>query len=80
MTGLDLRKVNDQLREALGKKGVAELDGPGRDDRPLRERLNDVLHKPREKLEIEDKRQMDNEDEIEKDTEHHRDRGEGHIM
>ncbi|MEM5542637.1 hypothetical protein WNY61_07785 [Sulfitobacter sp. AS92] len=71
----NLREVNDRLREALGKnRESAEHDGLNKDDRSIRERLDDVLNKPRERLEIEDEREVEREVEKDRDI----DRGPTH--
>ena len=74
--------AQERLREALDKDRGVERDAGVEDgDKPsIRERLDDVLNKPRERLEIENEPQKDkeveNEREIEKDVD--RDRGLSH--
>ena len=76
------RNAQERLREALDKDRGVERDAGVEDgDKPsIRERLDDVLNKPRERLEIENEPQKDkeveNEREIEKDVD--RDRGLSH--
>ncbi|WP_298865183.1 MobQ family relaxase [uncultured Sulfitobacter sp.] len=76
------RSAQERLRETLDKNGEVERDaGPEDGEKPsIRERLDDVLNKPRERLEIEDEPQKDREVESEKeiDREVDRDRGLGH--
>lgn len=54
----DLRRVNDRLRETLGRSEEAGVDrGDDSADKPsIRERLEDVLNKPRETLDRGDDR------------------------
>ena len=76
------RSAQERLREALGKDRGVERDAGAEDgDRPsIRERLDDVLNKPRERLEIEDEpekdREVESEKEIDRDVD--RDRGLSH--
>jgi hypothetical protein len=76
------RSAQERLREALDKNQGAERDhGAEYGDKPsIRDRLDDVLNKPREKLEIEDELEKDREVESEKeiDREVDRDRGLSH--
>ncbi len=76
------RSAQERLREALDKGQGAERDAGGEDrEKPsIRERLDDVLNKPRERLEIEDEPNKDREVESEKeiDREVDRDRGLSH--
>jgi len=76
------RNTQERLREALDKDHGAERDAGAEDgEKPsIRERLDDVLNKPRERLEIEDEPQKDREVESEKeiDREVDRDRGLSH--
>jgi hypothetical protein len=76
------RNARERLREALDKdRGVGRDAGAEDGAKPsIRERLDDVLNKPRERLEIEDEPQKDREVESEKeiDREVDRDRGLGH--
>ena len=72
----NLRAVNDRLREALdrdrGDSGAGVSEGDGK--RSIRERLDDVLNKPRERLELEDEpekdREVENEREIDRGPTH----------
>ena len=76
------RSAQERLREALDKDQGAERDvGVEDGEKPsIRERLDDVLNKPREKLEIEEEpqknREVENEKEIDRDVD--RDRGLSH--
>ncbi|MGB3246785.1 MAG: MobQ family relaxase [Sulfitobacter sp.] len=76
------RSAQERLREALDKDQGAERDvGVEDGENPsIRERLDDVLNKPRERLEIEDKpekdREVESEKEIDRDVD--RDRGLSH--
>jgi hypothetical protein len=76
------RSAQERLREALDKDQGAERDAGTEDgEKPsIRERLDDVLNKPRERLEIEDEpekdREVENEKEIDRDVD--RDRGLSH--
>jgi hypothetical protein len=76
------RSAQERLREALDKDRGVERDAGAEDgDKPsIRERLDDVLNKPRERLEIKDEPQKDREVESEKeiDREMDRDRGLSH--
>ncbi len=76
------RSAQERLREALDKDRGAERDASVEDsEKPsIRERLDDVLNKPRERLEIEDEPQKDREVESEKeiDRDVDRDRGLSH--
>lgn len=76
------RNAQERLREALDKDRRVERDAGTEDGQKpsIRERLDDVLNKPRERLEIEDESQKDREAESEKeiDREVDRDRGLGH--
>lgn len=76
------RNAQERLREALDKDRGAGRDAGTEDGQKpsIRERLDDVLNKPRERLEIEDEPQKDREVESEKeiDREVDRDRGLGH--
>ncbi|WP_281859099.1 MobQ family relaxase [Litoreibacter halocynthiae] len=76
------RNAQERLREALDKDRGVELDAGAEDDKKpsIRERLDEVLNKPRERLEIEDEpekdREVESENEIERDVD--RDRGLSH--
>ena len=76
------RSAQERLREALDKDQGAERDAGAEDgEKPsIRERLDDVLNKPRERLEIEDEperdREVESEKEIDRDVD--RDRGLSH--
>lgn len=76
------RSAQERLRVALDKDQGAERDAGTEDsEKPsIRERLDDVLNKPRERLEIEDEpekdREVESEKEIERDVD--RDRGLSH--
>lgn len=76
------RNAQERLREALDKDRGAERDTGAEDgEKPsIRERLDDVLNKPREKLELGDEPEKDREVESEKeiDREVDRDRGLSH--
>ena len=76
------RNTQERLREALDKDRGAGRDAGTEDGQKpsIRERLDDVLNKPRERLEIEDEPQKDREVESEKeiDREVDRDRGLSH--
>jgi len=66
------RNAHERLREALDKERGAERDQGAEDaEKPsIRERLEDVLNKPREKLEIEEPekdREVENEREIDRE-------------
>jgi len=69
------RDAQERLREALDKDRGAERDAGAEDgEKPsIRERLDDVLNKPRERLELEDEPEKDREVESEKEVD--RDRG-----
>ena len=76
------RSAQERLREALDKgQGAERGAGPEHGEKPsIRERLDDVLNKPRERLEIEDEpekdREVESEKEIDRDVD--RDRGLSH--
>ena len=76
------RSAQERLREALDKDRGTERDAGAEDgEKPsIRERLDDVLNKPRERLEIEDEpeedREVESEKEIDRDVD--RDRGLSH--
>ena len=76
------RGGQERLREALDKEQGAERDAGAEDGETasIRERLDDVLNKPRERLVIEDELEKDREVESEKeiDREVDRDRGLSH--
>ena len=74
------RSAQERLREALDKDQGGERDAGAEDgDKPsIRERLDDVLNKPREKLGIEDERDQEKDQEVEKDRDI--DRGPTHGM
>lgn len=76
------RSAQERLREVLDKDQGAERDAGTEDgEKPsIRERLDDVLNKPRERLEIKDEPEKDREVESEKeiDREVDRDRGLSH--
>jgi len=76
------RSAQERLREAMDKDQGAERDaGTENSEKPsIRERLDDVLNKPRERLQIEDEPEKDREVESEKeiDREVDRDRGLSH--
>ena len=73
------RYAQERLREALDKDRGAEREvGTEGDEKPsIRERLDDVLNKPREKLELEDEPQKDREIESEKEIDREVDRDDG---
>jgi hypothetical protein len=62
------RNAQERLREALDKDRGAERDASvGDGEKPsIRERLDNVLNKPRERLAIEDERELEEDQEIEK--------------
>lgn len=68
------RSAQERLREALDKDQGGELDEGKKPS--IRERLDDVLNKPRERLEIEDEPEKDREVESEKEI----DRGPTHEL
>ncbi len=65
------RSAQERLREALDKDQGPERDqGAEEGEKPsIRERLDDVLNKPRERLEIEDERDQEKDQEVENDRE-----------
>ena len=74
-------QAQERLRAALGRDRGAEVERDAGDARPsIRERMDEVLNKPRERLELEDEPQKDREieDEHEIDREVDRDRGLSH--
>jgi hypothetical protein len=73
------RSAQERLREALDKDQGVERDAGAEDgEKPsIRQRLDDVLNKPREKLEIEDEPQKDREVESEKEIDRDADRDRG---
>ena len=74
------RSAQERLREALDKDRGAERDAEDGEKPSIRERLDDVLNKPRERLELENEPEKDREVESEKeiDREVDRDRGLSH--
>ncbi|MGB1215779.1 MAG: MobQ family relaxase [Pikeienuella sp.] len=73
------RSAQERLREALDKDRGAERDVGAEDgEKPsIRERLDDVLNKPRERLEIEDEPEKNREVESEKEIDREVDRDDG---
>ena len=65
------RSAQEQLRAALDKDRRAERDAGAEDgEKPsIRERLDDVLNKPRERLEIDAEREVEKDREVEKKLE-----------
>ena len=76
----DLNRVQERLRDILGKSREAEAGDDTENSRKpsVRERLDNVLHKTRETLGREDKRALERDDEIENTRDI--DRGEGHSL
>ena len=73
------RNAQERLREALDKDQEAERDAGLEDgEKPsIRERLDDVLNKPRERLELEDEPGKDREAENEREIDRELDRDDG---
>ena len=73
------RSVQERLREALDKdQGAGRDAGAEEGEKPsIRERLDDVLNKPRERLEIEDEPERDREIENEREIDREIDRDPG---
>ena len=67
------------MREALDKDqwGERDVDAEGGKKPSIRERLDDVLNKPRERLEIEDEPEKDREVENEREIDREIDRDPG---
>ena len=73
------RSPQERLREALDKDqwGERDVDAEGGKKPSIRERLDDVLNKPRERLEIEDEPEKDREVENEREIDREIDRDPG---
>ena len=81
----DLHQVNERLRETLGRSEESGVDRDDSEDRlSIRERLDNVLNKPRETLERDDGRGIErdrgDEHEQEREISRDRDRGLGHSL
>ncbi len=72
------RSAQERLREALDKDQEAERDAGDGEKPSIRERLDDVLNKPRERLDIEDELEKDQEVENEREIDREVDRGLSH--
>ncbi len=75
-------RAEERLREALGRgRGVEADDDRGDSDRPsIRELLDEVLNKPRERLDTEDERERELEKAKEIETARDLDRGTTHSI
>ncbi len=73
------RPPQDRLRAAPDKdqRGERDVDAEGGKKPSIRERLDDVLNKPRERLEIEDEPEKDREVENEREIDREIDRDPG---
>ena len=78
----DLSRAQERLRDTLGKARGSEAEAGGDTEsgkKPsIRERLDDVLHKPRDTLTHEDDLEQDRDEEIENTRDRDRGIGDGH--